>query len=398
MTLDAALCYQALAARDSRFDGRFFVAVKTTGVYCRPICAARTPRRENVEFFVCAAAAAEVALSAGPGGVRQFDHTIRESFGRSPRELRRRRRGGAAAASETRAGADLVLRLAYRPPLDWTALLEFLRARATPAVEEVDGRAYRRTIEWQGHEGTLEVSPLAGNALALRLSLPVTRGLVAVAARVRRMFDLDADPLRIAEALAGHPVLDPLLRSRPGLRVPRAWDPFELAVRAVLGQQVSVGAATTVAGRLAARYGRTIHCPRGRLTRLFPRPETLVDADLSGIGLTRARAATLRGLARAVAGGTLRLDAALAPHETADRLLALPGIGPWTVEYVLLRGLGEPDVFPCGDLGLRRALADGHGLPSAREIERIAEEWRPWRSYAALHLWMGGGAPAGAQP
>jgi 3-methyladenine DNA glycosylase/8-oxoguanine DNA glycosylase len=194
-------------------------------------------------------------------------------------------------------------------------------------------------------------------------------------------------------------VLEPLVRSRPGLRVPRAWDPFELAVRAVLGQQVSVRAATTLAGRLAERYGRPISRPRGRLERLFPTAQALAGVDPLGIGLTRAREETLRGLARAVASGSLRLDATLTPQETAERLLALPGVGPWTAQYVLLRALGEPDVFPCGDLGLRRALANGHGLPSAQEIERTAEPWRPWRSYAALHLWMANGAAQnGAEP
>lgn len=283
----------------------------------------------------------------------------------------------------------LALRLAYRPPLDWRAHREFLRVRATPGVEEVDGDAYRRTFEWQGHEGTLEISPLPGHALALRVALPVVRGIARIVERVRRMFDLDADPLRIAEALAGHAVLEPLVRARPGLRVPRAWDPFELAVRAVLGQQISVRAATTLAGRLVEHCGRTVRRPCGNLTRLFPRPEAIAEADLSAIGLTRARAETLRGLARAVAGGKLCLDASIAPEQTVERLLAVPGIGPWTAQYVLLRGLGEPDAFPSGDLGLRRALANGHGLPSARELERIAEGWRPWRSYAALHLWIG---------
>lgn len=291
-------------------------------------------------------------------------------------------------ARATPTGGFVALRLAYRPPFDWQALVDFLRLRATPAVESVEGETYRRTIEWGERIGTIEVSPLpAACQLELKIGLSALRGLVGLVARIRRMFDLDADPSAIAAVLGRDPLLAPLVEARPGLRVPGAWDGFELAVRAILGQQVSVRAATTLAGRVAERYGRPLPSPARGLTRLFPTPEALIEADLTAIGLTRSRAASVRSLAGAVAGGTLRLEAGRGLDEAVERLTGIAGVGAWTAQYVALRALGEPDAFPCGDLGLRRALADGGVPASPRALARRSESWSPWRAYAAVHLW-----------
>ncbi len=476
MELDDSVCYRALLTRDARFDGKFFVAVRTTGVYCRPICPARTPKRENVRFYRCAAAAeaagfracrrchpeaspgtpawngtsavvsralrliedgaldegrsdalavrvglgerhlrrlferhlgvspieiasarrthfartlidcgvlpmSKVALGAGFRSIRQFNHSIRRAFGCSPSELRRLR-------SSRPNDAPLIIRLAYRPPFDWRSLLEFLRRRATPGVESVEDDSYRRTFESDGVSGTLAVAPIAGqNRVELRLESPSVQGLVRVIERVKRVFDLNADPATIEATLSRDPRLRRLVRSRPGLRVPGAWDGFELAVRAILGQQISVAAATTLAGRLAERFGRPLDRPTGNLTHLFPSAATLSRSGLQAIGLTKARAETIRGLAAAVAEGRLHLDSSLGLDEAVTRLSALPGIGEWTAQYVALRAFGEPDAFPAGDLGLRRALANHSGMPSTSALSQRAESWRPWRGYAAVHLW-----------
>ena len=279
----------------------------------------------------------------------------------------------------------MTVRLAFRPPLDWSGLLGFLAPRATPGVEAVAGGVYRRTFGLGDAAGTIEVRAAAGEP---HLVMRVRRArLPEVVERARRLFDLDADPVRIADHLARSPELAPLVARRPGLRVPGGWDAFELAVRAVLGQQVTVRGATTLAGRLVRAFGRPLDRAEDGLTHLFPRPEALADADLASIGLPRSRAATIRGLARAVARGELVLDASGGLEDAVARLAAVPGIGAWTAHYIAMRALGEPDAFPAADLGLRRALGNGAGpLAPARVAER-AEAWRPWRAYAAMHLW-----------
>ena len=481
MQLDPDVCYRALKARDPRFDGRFFTAVRSTGVYCRPVCPARTPRRENCLFVPCAAAAqeagyrpclrcrpeaspgtpawqgtsatvsralrligegaldgagvddlagrlgigarhlrrlflehlgaspvaiaqtrrllfakklldethlpmAEVAFAAGFSSVRRFNEALRRSYGRTPRELRRR------AATEARAGADraLVLHLAYRPPYPWPTVLGFLRARATRGVEEVTSDTYRRTFRMGDAAGRLEVSwAPERNALrvAVRYAGPLL--LIRLAERLRSLFDLEADPQEIARGLAHDPRLRAALRAVPGVRVPGAWDGFELAVRAVLGQQVSVAAATTLAGRLAEACGEKLPdevAAGGGPDRLFPSARSVAAADLGGIGLTRARAQAIRALAEEVASGRLRLAPTPDPEAVTEQLLRLPGIGPWTAAYVAMRALREPDAFPATDLGLLRALDT-----TPKALADAAEDWRPWRSYAALLLWQAGG-------
>jgi AraC family transcriptional regulator, regulatory protein of adaptative response / DNA-3-methyladenine glycosylase II len=472
--LDAPTCYRAMTSRDARFDGLFFVGVSTTGVYCRPICSARTPRRDRCSFFRSAAEAeragyracflcrpelapglapldgvprlvaralalvedgflnersleelaaelgvtdrhlrrtmqielgvspvelaqtrrlamakqllqdsqlplTELAFASGFRSVRRFNALFRARFGRSPTAVRR------AHAERDGAGRPLLLRLDYRPPLDWPALLAFFRQRAIPGVEEVTDDEYRRTVRLGGETGELRVRHHPTRpALVASASLSLARQAMQLAARVRALFDLDARPQVIAETLAGDRLLRPLLRARPGLRLPGCFDPFELMVRAVLGQQISVAAARTLAGRLA-RLGEARSDEPGPLARLFPGAQQVAGASarqLASIGLTGARAQALLAAARAVAEDRLRLDAA-SPEETLATLARLPGFGPWTAQLVAMRALRWPDAFPAGDAGLRRAL----GGVSARDAERRAESWRPWRAYAAVHLW-----------
>lgn len=517
MDLDPQACIRAYRSRDPRFDGRFFVGVRSTGIYCRPICPAPSPRPENVTFYPTAAAAgaagfrpclrcrpeaapgtpawrgtsatvdralrlldgdlaegpaaeeladrlgvtsrhlnrlfrrhlgapvgalvrtrrlhaakrlidetalsmADVAFAAGFESVRRFNAAVRSAYGRTPSELRRgagngARRGGAPGGVDSNGGGpSLTLRLPYRPPLAWEPLLGFLAARAIPGVEQVAGGVYRRTVALpvdavggggesayggpnggDGHgveggevSGVIEIRPSDAKPW-LRLTVPpaLIRALPRVVAGARRLFDLDADPAAVAERLGADPLLAPALAAHPGLRVPGAWDGFELAVRAVLGQQVSVRAATTLSGRLVEAHGRPLASAAegdGAPARLFPRPEALADADLGAVGLTRARAETLRRLAAAVAGGEIAFDGAEDAEALTARLTRLPGIGDWTAQYVAMRALGAPDAFPASDLVLLRAAGGGERTTPGRLRQR-AEAWRPWRAYAAICLW-----------
>lgn len=480
MQLDPQICYRALQTRDARFDGRFFTAVRSTGVFCRPICPARTPRLENCTFVASAAAAreqgyrpclrcrpetspgtpiwlgtsaavsrglrliadgaldrgsvqalasrlglgerhlrrlflkhlgaaplavaqtqrilfakklidetrlpmTEIAAAAGFASIRRFNDAMRKTYERSPRELRR-------AVADTPDRSTLQLKLAYRPPLDWKTLTGYLALRGIPGVETVRDGVYRRTVRIGDECGWIGVRPVAGRAyLVVETALPGSRGLIQVVERVRRIFDLSAEPREISEHLARDPRLRAVLQRHAGIRVPGAWDGFELAVRAILGQQVSVKGATTTAGRLARAYGERLPregLPEG-LERLFPRPEALMRARIERLGLTRAKAGAIRALARAVAAGELVLDPSADSEETVDRLRSLPGIGDWTAQYVAMRALDHPDAFPATDLGLRQALRNGSNrLPTGRELEAIAERWRPWRAYAAVCLWL----------
>ncbi|MGH0032362.1 MAG: DNA-3-methyladenine glycosylase 2 family protein [Myxococcota bacterium] len=483
MQLDDDVCYRALASRDARFDGRFFTAVRSTGVYCRPVCPARTPRRENCLVLPCAAAAqeagyrpclrcrpeaspgtpawqgtsatvsralrligdgaldgagvddladrlgigsrhlrrlflehlgaspvavaqtrrllfakklidetrlpmAEIALASGFSSVRRFNDAFRESYGRAPRELRRDGRhrsvtGGKAGSCER----GLVLHLAYRPPYPWQAVLGFLGARATRGVERVTSESYRRTFRLGEAAGRIDVRWVPErNALRATVRYAGPLLLIQVAERLRSLFDLEADPDEIGRVLGRDPRLRRSLRTLPGVRVPGAWDGFELAVRAILGQQVSVAAATTLAGRLAEACGEKL--PEDPTDAegpgcLFPTASAVAAHDLRGSGLPRAREKAIRTLAEQVASGRLSLEPSADPDGLRERLMALPGIGPWTAEYVAMRALREPDAFPASDLGLLRALDT-----TPRRLLEAAEAWRPWRAYAALLLWQ----------
>ena len=474
MEIDPRICAQARLSRDARFDGRFFIGVRTTHIYCRPICPVRAAKEENVTYFPTAAAAAdagyrpclrcrpesspgtpawsgtsntvsralrlisesaledksvddlaarlgvgsrqlrrlflrhlgatpiavaktrrlhfakklinetnlpmcEIALAAGFGSVRRFNATFRETYQRTPSELRRIGRGATAQSAN-----EYLFRLHFRPPFEWLALLGFLAQRAIPGVEVVVADSYHRTISLNGDAGILGVS-LSENAAALDLSIsfPEPRWLFLIVERVRRMFDLSADPAEIGSHLRQDSLLRAGVDGAPGLRVPGSWDGFELSVRAVLGQQVSVAGASTLAGRLARRFGKEISAA-GNLTHLFPRAEALANADVAAIGLPQTRAETIRSLARAVANKQIDFDSAVNVDEFRSSLSALPGIGDWTAQYIAMRALGDPDAFPAGDLGLLRRTS----LRNVRELTQRAKLWRPWRAYAAMYLWQ----------
>lgn len=487
MQLDPERCLRALRSRDARFDGRFFVGVSSTGIYCRPVCPARAARVENLNWFACAAAAEEagfrpckrcrpetapgspawagtsatvaralrliaegaldetgvdtlaarlgvgdrhlrrlfmrhlgaspvsvaqtrrvhfarrlidetrlpmsdVAWAAGFQSLRQFNDALRTTFGAAPSVLRR---GTRTSSRRPVAGTSglISLRLPFRPPFDFALLLDYLTPRSIPGVEHIDGISYRRTVRLGATPAVLTVTPDKDGRRYLRLELTTAgdTGLIQVVERVRRMFDLDADGESIARHLRRDARLQPFVPRGGVLRVPGCWDPFELAVRAVLGQQVSVAAATTLSGRLVERFGERLATAADGLTHLFPLPKQLAQAEIETIGLPRARAASLRALARAVADGTLRLDGSVSVEEAIVRMQSLPGIGAWTAQYVALRALGDPDALPASDLGLRRALArDGRPI-GERELEQAAEAWRPWRGYGAMALWTSGG-------
>jgi AraC family transcriptional regulator, regulatory protein of adaptative response / DNA-3-methyladenine glycosylase II len=282
--------------------------------------------------------------------------------------------------------------LPFRPPLQARALLDWLAARAVPGVEEVEGATYRRSLRLPGGAGVMEVelcgAPADAEALRCRLWLDDPLDGDAAVARVRRLLDLDVDPAAVASALGCDPLLGPLVAAAPGLRVPGAVDGAELAVRAVLGQQVSVAAARTAAGRLAAAHGERLAGPRGAVGVLFPSPAALAALDPDDLPMPRARAVALVGLCRALADGDLRLDPAADRDEARRAMLALPGVGPWTAGYVAMRALGDPDVFLVEDLGVRHALTRLGGPSDAREARALAEAWAPWRSYASQYLWQ----------
>lgn len=469
--LDPELCYRALSSRDERFDGRFFVAVKTTGIYCRPICPARTPRAESVTFWPSAAAAqaegyrpclrcrpesapqlaawrgtsstvsralgllaegaldqedveslaqrlgvggrqlrrlfqkhlgttpiavaqtrrvlfakklvhetalpmTEIAHAAGYGSLRRFNDAFRTLYGRPPSELRRHARVDDGA---------IRLSLGYVPPYDWSAMWQFFAARAIPSVERVSALEYARTIELRGVHGTIALSPSARgrHALDLTVRFPDVAALPAIVARVRRMFDLDADVRRIHAVLAQDAWLSQLVQQRPGLRVPGTWDPFELGVRAILGQQISVRAARALAATLVERHGARVDTGQPALERLFPSAAALVATEL---GMPNARRVTLSRFAQWVRDTPDALDVAASPEVTLDALRALPGIGAWTAQYVALRALRDPDAFPGTDLGLLRGAGRG-GAVTPSVLQARADAWRPWRAYAAQHLW-----------
>jgi AraC family transcriptional regulator, regulatory protein of adaptative response / DNA-3-methyladenine glycosylase II len=510
--LDDEQQYQAAISKDARFDGVFFIAVTSTGIYCRPSCPAITPKREHMRFYRTAAAAqesgfrackrcrpdaspgspewniradvvgramrliadgvvdrdgveglasrlgyeqrqvrrlvtaelgagplaiaraqraqtarvltetttlplAEIAFAAGFTSIRQFNATIQEVFAVTPTQLReaRGRRGSRSRpARRARQGLGLVsgsgpvsdpaapglirLRLPYRPPIDLDRMLGFLAARAIPGVEEVADGRYRRTLLLPNGTGILSVGPGDGY-IDGELQLEDLRDLTAAVQRCRRLLDLDADPSAVTAALAASgPVLGPLALASPGRRVPGHVDGNELALRAVLGQQVSVAAARRLGARLVAAYGKPLERLDGTLTHCFPAAETLAAADPGTLPMPRARAAALTGLAAALASGDLSLDPGAERDRAEAQLLALPGIGPWTAAYIRMRALSDPDAFLPADVGVLEALGRLGAVPAglhgpsarsraAREAAELAEGWRPWRSYAVQHLW-----------
>jgi len=473
MTLDLQVCSRARLSRDPRFDGKFFIGVRSTKIYCRSICPVPTVKEKNVRYFPTAAAAAEagfrpclrcrpecspgtpawlgtsntvsralrligesgledhgmeglaerlgvgsrhlrrlfiqhlgappsvvahtrrlhfakrlidesklpmtmVALASGFGSVRRFNAAIRKTYNRTPTQIRRLMHQKTIQPEN-----QYSFRLRYRPPYHWKAMLAFLAARAAPGVEAVDQQSYRRTISVNGCHGYLQISPDEGqDAFVVRVQIADPHSLYTIIEQIRRMFDLNADWTAIAQSLGTDPDLSRSVGAEPGLRVPGCWNGFELATRAILGQRVTVKGATALAGRLAKSFGQRFSDAHA-LTHLFPAPEILADAQLTGVGLTKKRAETIRLLARAVCDGQISFERIVDSDALLAQLREIPGIGPWTAQHVAMRALGEPDAFPSGDLGLLRAL----GLRTPCELEKRAEAWRPWRAYASMYLW-----------
>lgn len=478
------ICYRALQSRDARFDGLIFVGVTSTGIYCRPICPARTAKPENCRFFASAAAAqdagfrpclrcrpetapdlaswrgtsntvsralalisdgaldgnstsvdtlaerlgigerqlrrlflrhlgaspiavaqtrrvlfakqlihetqlsmTDIALSAGFGSVRRFNEIFHNLFHRPPSALRRKVSTPAATKE-----AGVTLRLSYRPPYDWDSMLAHLRARAIPGVEVVENETYSRTVEMDGFIGTVEVTHLPQrHSLSVLIRFPNLRSLPAIVARVRRLFDVGADIETIDAHLALDPLLAPLVRQRPGLRAPGGWDGFELAVRAILGQQVSVAAGRRLAGQLVSRYGHHVSAScfsHPELSHVFPTANSIVSAENFALGMPAARLRSLKALAEAAVADPNLFRPFGTIEEAILRLRTIRGIGEWTAQYIAIRAIREMDAFPASDIGLLRGAArmDGSRSTPANLLHR-AEPWRPWRAYAAQHLW-----------
>jgi AraC family transcriptional regulator of adaptative response / DNA-3-methyladenine glycosylase II len=331
----------------------------------------------------------DVALASGFGSLRRFNAAFVQANRIAPRELRRR--------PHAISGNSLVLRLHYRPPYDFHSVLAFLRGRALPGIEVVDDESYSRVFGPAEAPGWLRLSawPDKEHALRLQLHCPQPAQMLPVVMRIRRMFDLDADPQAIAAALQTTVPMRRSLQKYPGLRLPGSWDGFEVAVRAILGQQVSVAAARTLASRVVHRYGEALPTPVAPgLECLFPRPEVLVEADLNALGITTARAQTIRGVARALLDGRVDFRVEQSLDEFVQRWVALPGIGEWTAHYMAMRGLSHPDAFPAADLILRRAASTDGTMLSTKALTQMAEAWRPWRAYAVMHLWRSVSEPA----
>ncbi|HET6869731.1 MAG TPA: AlkA N-terminal domain-containing protein [Solirubrobacteraceae bacterium] len=483
--MDFDACYRALGARDQRFDGWFFTAVTSTGVYCRPSCPAMTPKREHIRFYPSAAACqqagfrackrcrpdatpgspewnsrgdvvaramrliadgmidrqgvpglaaalgysvrhlqrvvaaelgagplalaraqraqaartlietsklpmTEIAFAAGFESVRQFNATVRAVFALTPTELRRRAvRGGSNTGA-----SNLLLKLSFRKPFSPGNLFGHLAATAIPGVEEVRGRTYRRTLRLPFGAGIVELTP-ENDHVACRLRLVDLRDLSAAIARCRWLLDLDADPVAIDDQLAEDPRLAPFVARAPGRRVPRTVDGSEMALRAVLGQQISTAAARTHAARLVERHGEPLADPDGGLSHVFPSPDALSEIELA---MPAGRRATVHVLLEALRSGALDLSPGADRDRARAALDALPGIGPWTTEVIAMRALGDPDAFPATDLGVRRG-AEALGLPGARSaLIARAERWRPWRAYAVQHLWAATAHPINEWP
>lgn len=481
MELDLQVCSQARLSRDPRFDGKFFIGVIGSRVYCRSICPAPTAKEKNVRYFRTAAAAAEagfrpclrcrpecspgtpawlgtpntvaralrliaeggledggieslaerlgvgsrhlrrlfiqhlgaapsavaqtrrlhfakklidettlpmgeIAIASGFGCVRRFNAAIQKIYKRTPTQIRR-----LARRSELPGANQYLFCLRYRPPYDWEGMLSFLAPRAIPGVESIEGGHYRRSISVNGECGWVEVSlDREKHTLALRVQFGDPRSLFFIVERMRGMFDLNADWGAIAPTLRSDPVLTKQVAAAPGLRVPGCWSGFELGVRAILGQQITVKGATLLAGELARRFGKSFSGP-GQLTHVFPTPEVVAKADVASLGMPKSRAETIRGFARAVSDGRLSFEGTGPLEEFLASLRAIPGIGNWTAQYIAMRALGEPDAFPTGDLGLLHSL----GVDSAAEMERRFAAWRPWRAYATMYLWSSLAAKGG---
>ncbi len=482
MKLDTLICDRARLARDPRFDGLFFTGVLSTGIYCRPICPARSPKPENIVYFPSAAAASEaglrpclrcrpeaapgspawkgtsatvaralllmrqgtlkemsvedlasklgvgsrhlrrlfqthlgasprslaitqkilfakklltetdlsitqIALASGFGSIRRFNAAFSKSYGRTPSAIRRGNNSGNSVGTDL---SQWTLTLSYRPPYDWQRMLTFFEARAIPGLELVADGIYQRTIRINETSGVISLSHSAkANAVLLTVALSDSRDLMSIVETVRRMFDLDANLAAIHEVLVADTVLEKLVRQQPGLRLPGAWDPFEAAIRAVVGQQVSVKGARTVLGRIVEKTGtRFESSDQAGLTHFFPTAPELNVCDLTGIGMPNKRIRTVKALAEKVDQEGFSFTVKGSLSNFIGELTRIPGIGDWTAQYIAMRAMGEPDAFPAGDLGIIKALSRSDKRPTVEQIRQRAEKWRPWRAYAAMLLWQ----------
>ncbi len=476
MTHDESAYYNAYASRDPRFDGVFFIGVVSTGIYCRPVCTAKTPRESNCRFFSSAEAAEkadfrpclrcrpelapgaapvddsqriatliadrlqesiidgeagveviaaqfelssrqlrrivhkefgvapielvqtrrlllakqlltetslriiDIAFASGFGSLRRFNDAFKRRYGMPPGQLRK-------SQSKNSSPETFTLQLGYRPPFDWNGLLDFLEFRAIKGVEYIHDSVYTRTVGIGDHTGWIRVSKTPDkHTLRVELTSSLTPVLPAVLGRLRQLFDLNARPDLISSHLSKDELLKKSVAKNPGLRVPGAFDGFEMAIRAILGQQITVKAATTITCRLVEKFGEPIQTPIPELVRLCPTPQLIASLNidnLASLGIIQTRARSIIALAKEIAEGRLRLEPGVHPEETIKQLVALPGIGPWTAHYIAMRALAWPDAFPKEDIALRKAL-DG---VTATEAEKLSQPWRPWRSYAVLHLW-----------
>jgi AraC family transcriptional regulator of adaptative response / DNA-3-methyladenine glycosylase II len=485
---DREICYRALESRDRRFDGLLFVGVTSTGIYCRPVCPARTPKLHHCRFFASAAAAqevgfrpclrcrpetapdlaswrgtsntvsralaliadgaldgdgagvetlaerlgvgdrqlrrlfvqhlgaspiavaqtrrvlfakhlihetrlpmTEVALAAGFGSIRRFNETFQALFHRPPSALRRK------GSASTAANEGVTLRLRYQPPYDWESILQHIEPRAIPGVEIVENGAYYRTVEIGGFTGSVQVKHLPERqSIGVTIRFPNVQALPAIVTRVRRLFDIGADIETIDEHLSRDPLLAPLVAQRPGLRAPGGWDGFELAARAILGQQITVSAARRLAGQLVALHGRPIskeYLTHPQLSRVFPAAEYIASAESIGLGMPAARQLSLKELAGAAAADHNLFRSFGTIDEAIERFRKIRGVGEWTAQYIALRALRETDAFPASDVGLLRGAATVDRLwSSSTSLLDRAESWRPWRAYAAQHLWAASGS------
>ncbi len=329
----------------------------------------------------------DIASASGFGSIRRFNAAFRKVYGQSPSAFRRRLPEAASPRPAT--AICCTLNLPYRPPYQWERILTFFRERAIAGVEAVDSQCYRRTVRANQLSGFLRIRHAdTGHALVMEVELSDINGLMTIVERVRRMFDLDADRQAITDALAQDELLNPIVEKLPGLPLPGSWDPFETAVRAIVGQQVSIKAARTILGRIATKCGPmvTVGAPDDTF-RFFPTADEVSDAQLTDVGMTGKRAATLHRFAKGVAAGEINLTTGGERSEFVRRLIHIPGIGPWTAQYIAMRALGEPNAFPAGDLGIAQALSLDGKRPTPKQIAARAEKWRPWRAYAATYLW-----------
>lgn len=468
--LDKKVCQQARLSKDSRFDGKFFTAVLTTGIFCRPICTARAPYEENVRYFKNAMLAQEagfrpckrclpelapetqvpvqvkqlvlalesgenlaiisekfslserqirrifikhyglspikylhqqklltarkllkttsltitdIAFAAGFRSVRRFNEVIKKAYQCTPSDLRKKN------MPEAILEGHVTVYLSYRPPFDWPLMLSFLKNRQLNNVERVDDQSYSRSVLFNKVSGWFSVSHAKDKyALKLTVQLSDYRYLNKIISQVRQMFDLDADMAHIHQQLSTHPVLAKIISQTPGLRLPGCWDIFEFSIRAILGQQISVKAATTLANRIAIKYGSPCEENPFGISHYFPSPTELTNAEYQDIGLTRSRISTLQNwLAFYQQNDQIFYQyPSLAVLE--QTLLDIKGIGPWTINYIAMRGLSDPDAFPSADLGIIKALTIDNEKPSNKAILALSEQWRPWRAYAAIYLWQ----------